>query len=560
MRWDAVVVGSGLGGLSAAAHLAAAGQRVLVCEQYDVAGGSSQVFRRKRQWQFDVGLHYVGGVRTGEIGSVLGGLGLRDRVEWAEMDPDGFDTLVFPRHTVRVPKGWDRYEERVVAALPAEEEQSVSRCIGVLRSVARDLRTVAIPKTARQYAAYALRARSAVTWGMRPMTALFDRFGLSDQARAIVFAQSGDYATPPSRTPVALHAGLLDHYLHEGAYYVRGGGQTIAAHLVDLIHTHGGRVRTRARVDHIAVERGRVKGVLLETGEEIRASTVVSTADIKQTFLGLLDERAVSPRFRQRVRKFRMAMPLFCVYLGLDRDLRETMPSTNYWVHPDYDPERPYTLAAQGQLPDPPATYITSASVKDHDSAHHAPNGCSTLELMTWVPPDPAAWGVPSAHAPAARYRKDRSYREVKAQLTEKLIDVAQAVVGDVRGHVVWKEAATPLTHTRYTLSSDGTSYGIELATDQIGPRRPAAKTPIGGLFLAGASTRSGHGIVGALVGGREAASAALGRDLQGEAGRGAVFADVEQLTAGGPGFDALEACRRLQDKSARARHARVAA
>src|SRR5919204_3379106 len=154
MGWDTVVVGSGLGGLSAAAHLAAAGQRVLVCEQYDVAGGSSQVFRRKRQWQFDVGLHYVGGVRTGEIGSVLGGLGLRDRIEWAEMDPDGFDTLVFPRHTVRVPSGWERYEERVVAALPAEEEQSVSRCIGVLRSVARDLRTVAIPKTARQYATY----------------------------------------------------------------------------------------------------------------------------------------------------------------------------------------------------------------------------------------------------------------------------------------------------------------------------------------------------------------------------------------------------------------------
>jgi phytoene dehydrogenase-like protein len=200
-----------------------------------------------------------------------------------------------------VPKGWDRYEERVVAALPADEEQSVSSCIGVLRSVARDLRTVAIPKTARQYATYPLRARSAVTWGMRHMTALFDRFGLSDQARAILFAQSGDYATPPSRTPVALHAGLLDHYLYEGAYYVGGGGQTIAAHLVDLIHTHGGRVRTRARVDHIAVERGRVKGVLLETGEEIRASTVVSTADIKQTFLRLLDERAVSPRFRQRV-------------------------------------------------------------------------------------------------------------------------------------------------------------------------------------------------------------------------------------------------------------------
>src|SRR4028119_2485647 len=138
--WDAVIIGSGLGGLSAGAYLAANGQRglgggqaaaggggrgglgagaslaangerVLVCEQYDVAGGCSQVFRRKREWQFDVGLHYVGGVHTGDIASVLRGVGLEGRMDWIEMDPDGFDTLLFPEHSVRVPKGWDRYAE-----------------------------------------------------------------------------------------------------------------------------------------------------------------------------------------------------------------------------------------------------------------------------------------------------------------------------------------------------------------------------------------------------------------------------------------------------------------
>jgi phytoene dehydrogenase-like protein len=554
VKWDTIVVGSGLGGLSTAAHLAAAGQRVLVCEQYDVAGGCSQVFRRKRQWQFDVGLHYVGGVHSGDIGAVLGGLGLLDRIEWLEMDPDGFDTLVFPRHTVRVPRGWERYEERIVAALGVEEEDSVRRCIGVLRSVAHDLRSVPMPKSKLDYVRYPLRARNVVVWGMRPVAALFEHFGLSDAARAIIFAQSGDYATPPSRSPVALHAGLLDHYLHEGAYYVLGGGQTVAAHLVDVIHTHGGRVRTRARVDHIAVEGGRVVGVRLETGEEIRAARVVSTADIKQTFLRLLDEQSIAPRFHQRVREFRMATPLFCVYLGLDRDLRETMPNTNYWIHPDYDPEHAYTLAAHGRLATNPPTFITSASVKDPFSADHAPDGCSTLELMTWATPDCTAWGVRDADAQRGRYRKDQSYRAVKGQLTERLIDVAEGVIGDVRGHISWKEAATPLTQARYTLASDGSSYGIELAVDQTGPRRPAPQTPIGGLFLAGASARSGHGIVGALVGGREAASAILGRDLQEEARRGAVFADVDRLTAGGPGFDPLEACRRLQDKQARKR------
>ncbi len=557
--WDVVIIGSGLGGLSAGAYLAANGKRVLVCEQYDVAGGCSQVFRRKREWQFDVGLHYVGGVHTGDIASVLRGVGLEGRMDWIEMDPDGFDTLLFPQHEIRVPKGWERYGDRLMAAFPAELD-GLGRCLKVLEDVARQLRAVDLPTSKLDYLRYPFRARSVVTWGMRPLTELFDHCRLSPEARAVIVAQSGDYATPPSRTPVALHAGLLDHYLDEGAFYLRGGGQTLAAHLLDVIQTHGGRVRTRARVERIAVEGGRVRGVRLASGEDVSAGVVVSTADVKQTFLRLLDPSAVSPRWRERVARFRMATPLFCVYLGVDRDLRETMPNTNYWCHPDYDPEGAYGRAGAGAVSERPPVYITSATVKDPLGRHHAPPGCSTLELMTWTTPAPGAWGVPGVDPRSDRYSKDAAYRETKAALTERLVDVAEDVLGDLRPHIRWQEAATPLTHARYTLATEGASYGIELATDQTGPRRPAPRTPIGGLFLAGASARRGHGIVGALAGGRDAASAVLGRDLAAEVRRGAVYADVDRLTAGGPDFDALAACRRLQDKSRRPTRATVAA
>ncbi|CAA9516298.1 MAG: hypothetical protein AVDCRST_MAG85-2631 [uncultured Solirubrobacteraceae bacterium] len=556
---DVVVIGSGLGGLSSGAYLAANGQRVLVCEQYDVAGGCSQVFRRKREWQFDVGLHYVGGVHRGEIGSVLRGVGLEGRMEWIEMDPDGFDTLLFPQHEVRVPKGWDAYAGRLREAFPSEGE-GLDRCLRILRGVAEQLRNVPMPKSKLDLLRFPFRAGTVVAWGMHSLDDLFDHCRLSAEARAVIVAQSGDYATPPSRTPVALHAGLLDHYLDEGAFYLRGGGQTLAAHLLDVIHTHGGRVRTHARVEHIAVADGRVRGVRLQTGEEIRADAVVSTADIKQTYTRLLDRTAVSSRFRERVRSFRMATPLFCVYLGIDRDLRDAMPNTNYWCHPDYDPEGAYAKATSGEIGERPPVYITSATVKDPDGHGHAPAGCSTLELMTWTTPSTDAWGVPGLEPATDRYSKDDAYRQTKTALSERLIDVAEDVLGDLRPHIRWQEAATPLTHERYTLSTDGASYGIELATDQTGPRRPAARTPVGGLYLAGASARSGHGIVGALSGGREAASQVLDRDLAAEVRKGAVFADVDRLTAGGPDFDALAACRRLQDKARRRPRAAVPA
>ena len=128
---------------------------------------------------------------------------------------------------------------------------------------------------------------------------------------------------------------------------------------------------------------------------------------------------------------------------------------------------------------------------------------------------------------------------------------------GDLRARVGWQEAAPPLTHERYTLSTGGASYGIELAADRTGTRRPAPRTPVGAPYLAPASARRGHGIVGALAGGRDAACEVRDRDITSEVRWRAAFADVEGLAARGPD---LAARRRLQDKARRTSRKPVAA
>jgi all-trans-retinol 13,14-reductase len=114
-RWDAIVIGSGLGGLTTAAYLQANGLRTLVLEQYDVVGGCSHVFRRKGDFEFDVGVHYLGDCGpSGLVPTVLRGLGLEGRIEFLPMDPEGFDTLFFPGLTFRVRRGWESYEHDLV--------------------------------------------------------------------------------------------------------------------------------------------------------------------------------------------------------------------------------------------------------------------------------------------------------------------------------------------------------------------------------------------------------------------------------------------------------------
>jgi all-trans-retinol 13,14-reductase len=426
-------------------------------------------------------------------------------------------------------------------------------CIGVLRSIGEELARVPPPKTDADFTRYADEAPTTVQWGLRTLSELYDHCHLSRLARAVIAGQSGDYGAPPSRVAAGLHAGLLHHYIAGGAYYPRGGGQVFAAHLVDVIRSHGGVVRTGARVDQILTKAGAVTGVGLTGGEILTASTVVSSADVKRTFLELLDRDDVSNETVEWIQQARMALPLFTVYLGLDIDLREHIPNTNYWCHGSSDAELMYQRAYDGELPDETFAYVTSASVKDPDTERIAPPGHTSLEVMTIVPPDYDFWGVTVGPAAGEKYRRKGHYRRIKDEIIERMVARIVELIPGLDNHIVWKEGATPITQERYTLSSGGACYGLELSADQIGPNRPPVTTEIERLYLAGASTAFGHGIAGVMSGGLGTASAVLGRDLMTEVSAGKVFGDPTLLTAGGPDWDPLEASKRLSAESGRA-------
>jgi all-trans-retinol 13,14-reductase len=551
-EWDAIVIGSGLGGLTCAAYLTAAGKRTLVLEQNQVAGGCSQVFRRKgNKYEFDVGMHYIGECHPeGRMTAALRGLGLADRVEFRQLDPDGHSTLVFPGLTFRVPSDWDTYLARLIEAFPAEK-RGLRLCVGILRRIGTELRGTTLPRpNVRSLVRFARSAPTLATVGQLPLTWLFTVCRLSPLARAVIVGECGDYGSPPSKTSVALHGGFLDHYLTGGAWYPRGGGQVVPAHLIDVIQTHGGQVRCKARVNRILIEDGAATGVELDGGEQLRAPIVVSGADLKRTYLDLVGRDHLAPATVARVEGYRMAPPLFSVYLGLDTDLADQMPNSTYWCFPHTDMESIYRDAAEGRIPDESPIFLTSASTKDPGNPHAAPAGHSTLEVMC-ISPQGAVW--PDGEA----YSRDPEYRAVKDRLTEQLIDRATAVIPHLRKHIVWQEASSPVTHERFTLSTGGSCYGIEMAADQIGPRRPGPRTEIRGLWLTGASTTWGAGIVGAVSGGMGTAGAILRRPLSAEVKAGAVIADPAKLTPIGPDWDPLAASK---PSSPLRRRARVAA
>lgn len=515
-RRDAVVIGAGIGGLVAGALLARAGRDVLVVDRHSVAGGNATVFRR-RGYVFDVGLHYVGGCHAGGvIPSVLQAAGA-EPVRFLELDPDGYDTLVLPGLRLRVPRGIGRWRDRLADAFP-RERRGVDRYVRLLRQLQGCLDVWHRPAA---LAARVLRAPLMTRYARATFADFLATCTRDPTLRAALAAQHVGYALPPSRASVLVGAGIALHYL-EGAWYPQGGGQVLSDALAASIRRHGGEVALRTAARRIIVERGRVLGVELESRDGarslVRAPLVLSNADLKQTMLRLLPDGALRPRARRRVDSYAMAPALGVAYLGLARDLRaEGHPASNYWILPDTDLETDYADAAAGRLPALPGAYVTIGSLKDPTDTGLAPGGVTNVQAMAVAPSAPAAWGVTARQASDGSYRRDPAYRERKRVFGERLLDVTETVFPGARARLDRIEVATPLTHERYTGATGGTGYGLAATPRQVLWRRPGARTGIGGLYLCGASCRSGHGIFGAMLSGLFAAAEVLPGDLRRE-------------------------------------------
>jgi len=507
-RADVVVVGAGLGGLVAAAYLAATGRRVVVVDRHSVAGGNATVFTH-HGYEFDVGVHYLGDCGPGGgIPRILAPLGIE--VTFREMDPDGFDTFVFPDQTFRVPKGVEAFRRRLHATFPSETA-GIDTYLDAIVALDAELTGGAPPRLLLEH--------TETTVG-----ALFDRLGLSARLRSILDGQHGTYALPPSRASLALHAALCMHYL-KGAWYPEGGGQVIADALVAFIVDHGGELILQAPVTRIVVDSGAVRGVELHVPSALRARgvptridapVVISDADLKRTVLELVGAEAAPPELVQRVRSYEMTLPLFVLYLVLDRDLRaEGHPNTNVWVFPDDDIEGAYATLEAGRLPDELFAYLTFASLKDPTNERLCRPGQTNLQVMTLVPSDPGFWGLSRGPAAGERYRTSPAYRARKRELRDRLLATAEAGLPGISDAIVYEEAATPITHERFVRSTGGTSYGIAATPAQFLLNRPAPTTELPGLFLAGASTIAGHGIAGVMAGGVMAATAVAGPEVR---------------------------------------------
>ncbi len=515
---DIAIVGAGTGGLTAAVHLLQRGLSVALFDQHYVAGGCATQFSRgpaDARYCFDVGLHYVGDTDDGAVlPTLLGEMGLEQ--EFVPLDQDGFDRLIFPDYEFAIPASRERFRQKLVDEFPSEQ-RGIDRYMTFLAQVdtfVGELRRADGDMTFRGLMTLLFKSPRVARYKSATLADLLDHCTRDPKLRAVLAGQHGIYGLPPSEVSAPFHAAIVNHFFH-GVGYPRGGGQAISDKLADRVEALGGTIHLRRGVERILMEDGRAVGLVTEPwkGEShtVRARAVLSNADVKATLFDLVGPQHLPKRYAKTAEGWTYPAALFLTCLGVKADLRELgMAPANYWITDEYDLDTAYARGREAGAYTPQGAYITSASLKDPDTPGHAPDGVHSLEVMTLFRGDPEFWGYDGSDTEAWRYRRDEQYGERKIEIEDQLIARLEGLFPGTAEHIVFRESASPLSHIRYTRAGAGTGYGIAVTPDQFHDKRPHPRSPVKGLYLCGASTRQSFGIMGTMMGGRDAANRIL--------------------------------------------------
>jgi all-trans-retinol 13,14-reductase len=505
--YDAVVVGSGIGGLAAAASLAKYdSQRALVLERHDVAGGMTHVFRRPG-YEWDVGVHYVGqvGHPAFPVRAAFDNL-TEGRLRWKRM-PDVYDRIVVGSRSYGFPSGQERFRARMKEYFP-QEGPAIDGYLAAVKSCIRAsgayFAEKALPATAAWLAGTALRW-PYLRFARRTTAQLLGELTRNRELIAVLTGHWGDYGLPPAQSSFAIHATIVDHYL-EGAAYPIGGASAILAGVAPLIERAGGRILVGAEVAEILVERGRAAGVRMADGRVVRAKRVISDAGASNTFGRLLPGAPAEARSAlDALRGIPASLGHLCLYVGLKRGEGEPeFGSSNLWIHEDAD----HDAALARFLEDPaapfPLLFISFPSAKDPAFAERCP-GRSTIEIFT---PAPYGWFERWADKPWKKRGED--YEELKRGFAGRLLEELFRHVPATRGRVDFAELSTPLSTRHFANYARGEIYGLGATPRRFESRVLTPRTAIKDLYLTGQDVAV-PGVTGALFGGILTAAAILG-------------------------------------------------
>ncbi len=548
--YDAIVVGGGHNGLTAAAYLARAGLSTLVLERRHIVGGCCTTEEIAPRCRVSTTSYIASMLRP----EVISELRLADHgLRMIPCDP----AIQVPFPDGQVVSWWvDR--ERAIAEFAKLSERDASRFVevdGQLKKLARYLQPFFMEpppeidassvggwsdllRIGRRFRGISSTEIAQLVSFLTGSLGEFLDHNYESEKLKTLFLANNVYGKHGGPYQPGTAIGLLFHLLSGGEHelqgfsgHVMGGMGAITQALAAAAKKSGAEIRTSAAVGQIAVRDGCACGVVLHDGSEIRARMVLSNADPKRTFLKLVPARELPEDFLFSVRAIKMNGPCAKVNFVLAEEPRFTGTSPNatalertfYTLVPSLEfAERCYDIAKFGEIPE--ELWVDCVVSSNADSSL-APAGRHILTCFVQYVP----------------YKlQEGSWEDKRELLGDRVVKKIAEYAPNVPGAIVSRQVLTPLDLERTYGLTEGNIFHGDLRLEQLFFMRPVPgwsqyRTPIHGLYLCGAGAHPGGGVTGAP--GRNAAHQALrdwkkGRFKESASIRSRISAPIQTLAS----------------------------
>lgn len=478
--FDYVILGAGLGGLSAAACLTQQGYRVAVLEKHYLPGGCCHTFDYGN-YRFCADVHYISQCGTDQtIGQFLNYID--QTIAFNSLDPNCIDRVITPDVDFCIPLGWETLRARLLETFPDETEPINRYCDEIehlhqnMHDLVREVHWydqkwsdwLKLPKYWHLF--------TRRNWTLQD---LYDHVHLSPKLQAVLAGQSGDYALPPNEIALITHTALVWDY-SEGAYYPKHHFKHFVDTIVNTIVAGGGVVQFSTPVEHIHVRDRSVQSITAAGTVYHAKHAYISDLDPKLTVELMHDSNALSAKERDRLTSYEYSASAFNIYLGLDNRFepqRYGIGNWNIWYYPTGDLNREYQEQLQGNL-DRPWIFLSCPTMKSPEPGM-APEGHHVLEIATVCPYEPFK----------ELQETDRNaYKTKKRDVYQAIMTSVRDLIPDVDQYARMKVYGTPTTSEYFLGQPQGNIYGAKLIPRQVGLNRLGYITELPNLFLVGAS------------------------------------------------------------------------
>ena len=463
IAYDAVVIGAGNAGLTAATTLQRGGMRTLLVERHNIPGGCATSFRRGR-FEFEVALHPLSGIGSPDqaftMRRMLEGLDVMDRLEFIE-EPELYRAVVPGLLDVIIPADWAGAVAALTAAFPGNRER-LERFFELVKTTTfwQIAARRGMPEEQIDEAYFGL--------ALRPLREVLDEY-FDDPGLKHTLAVYWTYlGQPPSVLSFQDFAMTLFAYFEFKPWHLRGGSQALSSALLDSFLESGGEVIFNTGVTRIRTEQGRVTGVVLDDGREISAPEVVSNAALPITY-GMLDE--VPAEVSADLATRRVGISAFVVHLGLDATA-EALGFTTSTMFIDSGTDDDATFASWRTLDPARAACVTCYDVAP---IGFSPPGACHVSLVTLQYAD--VWDTIAPE----------DYGRTKFAYADSLLDLLETTIPGVRAVIEEADVATPRTMAHYLGHPGGAIYGYDQdPTESWLFRNSERESHVPGLHLAG--------------------------------------------------------------------------